>query len=115
MKPSTNVRTLNTEKPRLAALPIVKIDMTKRVLDATLEELSAVIYDASLLAFEDYKAGEQPGPDLLTGAQMAAKIGVSRSKLHFLRVAGLPSIKVGDTYKFEPRAVMEYLRAEASK
>ncbi len=99
-KPSTNLRPLNTEKPRLAAMPIVKIDMGKRVLDATLEELSAVVYDASLLAFEDYKAGEQPGPDLLTGKQMAEKLGVSRSKLHFLRVGGCPAIKVGDTFKF---------------
>ena len=68
-----------------------------------------------IAALAEFKAGEQPTPDLLTGAQMAAKLGISRTSLHRMRVDGCPAIKVGDVYKFEPCAVMAHLRAQGAK
>jgi hypothetical protein len=81
----------------------------------TRRQLSELMEDAVISALAEFEAGKTPGPDLLTGAQMATKLGVSRSKLHFLRIEGMPAIRVGTVYKFEPAAVLQYLREKGDK
>lgn len=81
----------------------------------TRAELRELVTEAVISALAEFKAGEQPVPDLLTGAQMAAKLGISRTSLHRLRVDGCPAVQVGDVYKFEPSAVMAHLRRQGTR
>lgn len=77
------------------------------------ELIADTVAEAVADALEDLKRNREP--DLLSGKQMAEKIGVSRSKLHGLRLDGCPSVKVGDVFKFEPTAVMAWLKARGAK
>lgn len=77
------------------------------------ELIADTVAEAVADALDDMKRNREP--DLLTGKQMAEKLGVSRSKLHHLRVEGAPCVRVGDTYKFAPGEVMAWLRARSTK
>lgn len=108
-------RTKQAVKPLSAIGGVVKAP--RRLIDMTDEDLDELIADrlAKSLAdaFDDLRRNREP--DLLGGREMAAKIGVSRSKLHGLRIEGCPSVRVGDTYKFEPAVVMAWLKARGAK
>lgn len=47
---------------------------------------------------------------LVSGGRMAQLLNVSRSTMHRMRLAGAPAIKLGDTYKYEPDAVIAWAR-----
>ena len=76
----------------------------------TRAELRALMHDTVLSALEEYKQGERPEKATLGGAELAARIGVSRTKVHHLRHAGMPSLKVGDVYRYELHACLAWLR-----
>jgi len=77
----------------------------------TRAELRDLMRDAVVEALAEFELGKQPAPELLGGDQMALRLGISRTTLHRLRTEGaVPSVKVGDVYKFEPAAVMAALR-----
>jgi len=82
-----------------------KCDLRELIADTVAEALAD--------ALDDLKRNREP--DLLGGKDMAAKLGVSRTKLHVLRTEGCPCVKVGDTYKFEPAAVMAWLKGRGAK
>jgi hypothetical protein len=82
-----------------------KCDLRELIADA--------VADAMADALSDLKRNREP--DLLSGKEMAAKIGVSRTKLYVLRNEGCPSVKVGDTYKFEPAAVLRWLKERGTR
>lgn len=82
-----------------------KCDLRELIADVVAEAVADVL--------EDLKREQEPA--LLSGVQMAAKIGVSRSKLHALRLEGCPSVRVGDVFKFVPAEVMTWLRARGAK
>ncbi len=46
---------------------------------------------------------------LLTDAQLAELLGVSRAHVHNLRRAGLPSIAIGRSRRYDPDACLGYL------
>jgi hypothetical protein len=77
----------------------------------TRAQLRELVADAVVEALAEYEAGKRPAPDLLSGPQMAEKLGISRTKLHRLRVDGvIPAVKLGDIFKYAPASVMAALR-----
>lgn len=61
---------------------------------------------------DDALAERQPKasvPELLDTKQMAGRLGVSPGKMRQLRLAGCPVFKVGDTFKFLPAEVIDWL------
>lgn len=66
-------------------------------------------------ALAEHERQRPPEPKWLSGAQMALRLGISRTKLHFLRVKeGCPALRLGDVYKFDPKAVEEWLRERST-
>jgi hypothetical protein len=54
-------------------------------------------------------------PLTVSGAEMGRRLGVSRSTMHELRTRdGCPALLVGDHYRYEPAAVMAWLRSRHS-
>jgi hypothetical protein len=53
-------------------------------------------------------------PDLVDGATMARRVGVSRATLHRLRVGGMPAIRVGDTHRYRPADVLAWLTTRST-
>lgn len=78
----------------------------------TAGELDQRVYDAAARAYADYRAGEQQ-QDLVGPAEMARRLDISRTSLHRLRLEGCPALKLGDCFKFEPAAVLAWLRARS--
>ncbi len=76
----------------------------------TTAQLRALVTDAVIDALAEFRAGEQPEKATLGGSELAKRIGVSRTKIHHLRHAGMPSLKVGDTYRFELKSCLAWLR-----
>jgi excisionase family DNA binding protein len=83
-------------------------DDARLVVTLTLGELRSALQDAITEAVAEL--APTAGPVLLTGAQLAQTLGVSRATVHRLRVSGCPSIKLGDTFRFELEAVLAWLR-----
>lgn len=79
------------------------------------EQLAVRVADLVMAALAEYDEGKRATPDLLSGQQMADKLGVSRTKLHKLRGEGCPSVKVGDIFKYEPAAVLDWLKTSPRK
>ncbi len=50
------------------------------------------------------------GPVLVGKQDLARQIGVSASQIDRLRKLGLPSVKVGDSVRFEPAKVVAWLK-----
>lgn len=80
----------------------------------TRSQLRELVEDAVLSALDQYKQGEQPEQATLSGAALAQRIGVSRTKVHHLRHAGMPALKVGETYRFELKKCLEWLRERSN-
>jgi len=75
----------------------------------TPEQVSQLAYDAAAAALADFAEGLQDSPDLVDGAAMAKRLSLSRATLRRLRVAGMPAIAVGDTFRYRPAAVLAWL------
>jgi hypothetical protein len=50
------------------------------------------------------------GPLLVSGAQLGRLLGCSRTQVHRLRLEGAPAVRLGDVFKYEPAAVLTWLR-----
>lgn len=112
---AANVRQLRPEAapatapaPRTAAAQMQLEALDDPAVEARLESIV-------LSAFEKYRAGAAPEPELVDGAEMCRRIGVSRTSLHRLRVAGAPAVRVGDTYRYRPGAVVAWLEQREAK
>ena len=103
-KPSTSIAASRDDDDQML-VQLRKCDLRELIADTVAEAIAD--------ALDDLKRNREP--DLLGGKEMAAKLGVSRTKLHVLRTEGCPSVKVGDVYKFEPAAVMAWLKARGAK
>lgn len=77
----------------------------------TVTQLERIVQGAVLDALDKHEQGRAPTPELVSGATMAKKLGVSRTKMHRLREEGCPSVRVGDVFKFQPAKVMSWLEA----
>ncbi len=76
----------------------------------TTAQLRELMHETVLRALDEYRQGEQPEKATLSGDELSRRIGVSRSKVHHLRHAGMPALKVGETYRFELKACLAWLR-----
>jgi hypothetical protein len=81
----------------------------------TSEQVAQLAYDAALAALAEFAADRAPPPELVDGVAMARLISVSRATLHRLRVAGMPAIPVGETFRYRPAAVISWLEQRGSK
>jgi excisionase family DNA binding protein len=77
------------------------------------DTLRAIVADAVLEALADHKTGQRPELELVSGSTLAARLGLSRTTVHRLRVDGAPCVRVGETYKFSPAKVMAWLEARS--
>lgn len=50
-------------------------------------------------------------PLTVSGQELSQRLGVSRSTVHNMRSRGMPALKLGDCYRYEVDAVMQWLRA----
>jgi hypothetical protein len=82
--------------------------VTLRVAD-----LRQLVQDAVIDALAEFRAGAAPQPELLSGAAMAARLGVSRTTMHRLRLDGCPAVRVGDVYRYRPAIVMAWLESRS--
>jgi len=77
----------------------------------TRAQLRELVQDALVLALSEYEAGKQPAAELVSSAEMAQKLGVSRAKLNKMRAAGeIPAVRLGDSVRFSPTEVIARLR-----
>lgn len=75
------------------------------------DELARIVREQVDAALADHQADVRPQSLLVSGAEMAELIDVSRATLHRLRTdEGCPAVKVGDSYKYEPTKVLAWLR-----
>lgn len=78
----------------------------------TAEQVAAIVRQQVDEALAEQVAERPPTPELVDAATMCRLIMVSRTTLHRLRVAGMPAIRVGDTYRYRPSAVVAWLESE---
>lgn len=74
-----------------------------------IETLRSIIRDEVAEAIAEHEAASAPPADLVDGAEMCRRLSVSRTTLHRLRVAGMPAIRVGDTYRYRASACVAWL------
>ncbi len=79
----------------------------------TAEQLEDLLERAAeqgaLTALEAFKSAPVRG--LVPASEMARLLNVSRTTLHRMRTDhGAPAVKVGDVFKFEPAAVLAWVR-----
>jgi hypothetical protein len=79
------------------------------LVQLTVRQLAGIVEGAVLDALDKFETGKAPAPALLSGAEMAIRLGISRTKMHRLREEGCPAVKVGDVFKYLPGRVMSYL------
>lgn len=82
----------------------------------TVEALAAVVTDAvsaALAAAAAPSASARGG--LLSVQAMAAHLGCSRSKVNAMRLEGCPAVRLGAIYRFEPEAVLAWLKARGDQ
>lgn len=81
----------------------------------TAEQVAQLAYDAAAAALAEFAADRSPTPELVDGVAMARLISVSRATLHRLRVAGMPAVPVGETFRYRPAAVIAWLEHRGDK
>jgi len=58
---------------------------------------------------------QEPPIDAVTAAEMCRRLSISRSTLHRLRHDGMPSLKCGSEFRYEPEACLAWLRTRGSE
>lgn len=74
------------------------------------EALAELVKEAVISALAEFEEGRSPAPALVGPSELATLLDTSRSMVHRLRTEGMPSVRVGDVHKYEPAAVMAWLR-----
>jgi hypothetical protein len=82
----------------IALLPIEVGDLVETIAERVVERLAT-----------QANAGKS-APLAVNGTELCRLISVSRTTLHRLRVEGMPAIPVGDTFRYEPVACLNWLR-----
>lgn len=75
------------------------------------ERLRALVRAAVVEALEGRAEPRAPQPELVDGRTLMRLLSVSRATLHRMRVAGMPALPVGDTFRYRPAAVLEWLES----
>lgn len=87
---------------------------TPGVAILTPEQLHDLVADAVAEALAGLTE-RAPEPDLVPPAEMARRLGISRTSLHRLRVAGAPVVRVGDVHRYRPADVISWLQSRDSQ
>ena len=87
------------EMPQIVMLPIALDALIEQVADRVVEKLETV------------QRSQCVGPEVIGPVEMARRLDISRTTLHRLRVEGCPAVRLGDVYKFEPSAVLAWLKS----
>lgn len=95
---------------RMAPSPVAEPDRLVVVL--TISQFRLLIQEAVESVLDDQRASPTE-PALLSGSELAARLGISRASVHRLRLEGCPAIKICDSFKFEIAAVLGWLRARS--
>jgi hypothetical protein len=82
------------------------------LVQLTTEQLHELIRGAVADALDEHHP-TQDEPLTVSGAEMAMRLGVSRSMVHNLRLEGCPCLRMGDHYRYEPEAVLSWLRSRS--
>lgn len=90
--------------------PARTADEESPVFTLTVRQLRELMQGAALAALEEHKAGERPEQATLSGAELAPRLGVSRTRVHHLRQAGMPAIRIGEVYRYELGPCLAWLR-----
>jgi hypothetical protein len=90
-----------------AALEIIMSETIHIV--ATKEQLRDLLME--LLSEE---REEEPPVNCVAAAEMCRRLSISRSTLHRMRHDGMPCLRVGTEYRYEPEVCLQWLR-ERSK
>jgi len=89
--------------------------ISKPDVNAPLAELVRGVVREELDRFAcDFSPQERP-PALLDRAGLARELNVSLSKVDRLRREGMPELMLGDSPRFEPEAVISWLRDRRPK
>jgi len=83
----------------------------------TEDELGELITErlSEALAAYNANAARIPEVDLVDGMEMARRLSVSKTTLHRLRIEGMPTVRVGDVYRYRPQAVLDWLEKRGSE
>jgi hypothetical protein len=76
----------------------------------TTAQLQAIIQNSVIAALAEFKATERPDQATLSGAELAVRLGLSRTRIHHLRQTGMPAIRVGEIYRYELAPCLAWLR-----
>lgn len=80
------------------------------VVTLTVDELREIIREELQAASAAEISGVAPARLLVGGADLGRMLGCSRTQVHRLRLEGAPTVKLGDSYRFEPAAVLAWLK-----
>jgi hypothetical protein len=100
-------------QPSLGAVAELRPASNQALVILTAQQLEELIEAKMLDVLDRFEHGKSPSPELLSGAAMALKLGISRTKMHRLREQGCPAVKVGDIFKFVPGKVMLWLEGRS--
>jgi excisionase family DNA binding protein len=89
--------------------------MTSPLVVMSAAELRELITEAVAAALVDHAASRQPDPETVSGSEMAQRLGVSRTSMHRLRLEGCPALRLGDSYRFRPSAVLAWLESRSNE
>lgn len=76
----------------------------------TAGQLRALIEDALAGGLME-REGDAPRTELLSGSELAALLGISRTSVHRLRVRGMPCVPILDTFRFRPAECLAWLQS----
>lgn len=82
------------------------------VVVVTPAELRELISEAVSEAVAELAPADTP-PVLVDGVTLARMLSVSRTTVHRLRVAGMPAVKLGDTWRFRPEECLRWLEGRS--
>lgn len=98
-----------THRKTAAVVPIrAEVDDGTPIVVLSLGQLRGVFRE--LFDQQQAEAIPTPQPVTLSGAQLAQRLGVSRTTVHRMREDGCPCFRLGDTFRFELEPVLHWLR-----
>lgn len=90
------------------------------LLESLIQEISLEVSERIVFTVEEYlkdKLASTPESQklLIDSDEVAEQLSVSKSTIIKLRKQGLPTVYIGDSVRFEPKAVMQFIHKLKSK
>lgn len=103
-----------TRASRRLLQPRQEPDSGAALVLTTRAQLAELVREAVAQAFAEPSTRPMER-DVVGPIEMARRLDISRTTLHRMRVAGCPAVRLGDVFKFEPAAVLEWLKSRGSR